>query len=290
MMKASRPRRVFKSLLGQANHFLVTIVVGLEAVKDGANAPSGLRAAWSPKNKIQSARRSRHFALSAGLARSVDSVDAYLSVALRRPSIVESPVLRGALEAAGRSVTRKLIAVSEHYPALPAAEVALVRMVVIRRNALVHTMSEDEVEDDLLESLRSSAADIRERYRGLDIERTIVRTRNRALPSLKEVAGAISACQRYIEALDSALLRDVVWERYLSDVIVEHAKKNTDRHGARRRLAELWGREPERRRRSIVQILQSEASVQPDSGAETDKWIESLSNSSFSEAASRLGL
>ena len=52
-------RRVFKQNLGQANHFLVTLLVGLDAVERGAEPPAALNARWNPRSRTESVQRSR---------------------------------------------------------------------------------------------------------------------------------------------------------------------------------------------------------------------------------------
>ena len=80
-LNISPARRKFKDLLGNANHLLITILVGLSAVerKTIVTAPPELHAAWNPKDVVASARRSRVFVLETTLVRSVDALDAYIS-------------------------------------------------------------------------------------------------------------------------------------------------------------------------------------------------------------------
>lgn len=85
-LNESRGRRRFKDLLGQANHLIVTSLVGLDGVEQGlvTTPPLDLHAAWSPKDPIISARRARRLLLDMVLVRAVDSVDVYSS-SLSRP-------------------------------------------------------------------------------------------------------------------------------------------------------------------------------------------------------------
>jgi len=55
-LNESHPRSHFKKLLGQANHFIITVLVGLDAIerKIVTKAPAELHAVWSP-NWIESA-------------------------------------------------------------------------------------------------------------------------------------------------------------------------------------------------------------------------------------------
>jgi len=77
-LNTSPARRKFKDLLGNANHLLITLLVGLSAVerKKITTPPPELHAAWNPHDVIASAHRSRVFVLETTLVRSVDSLDA----------------------------------------------------------------------------------------------------------------------------------------------------------------------------------------------------------------------
>ena len=79
-LNVSKARRTFKEVLGQANHLLVTALVGLDAIERGivTRAPAELHAVWSPKPAKASARRSRRLLRDMALVRSVAALDLYL--------------------------------------------------------------------------------------------------------------------------------------------------------------------------------------------------------------------
>ena len=84
-LKRTQARAAFKELLGHANHFLITILVGLNGVKCGTvKHDDEFRAAWNPRDAKASAERSRLFALDLALVRAVDSLATYM-VRCRRP-------------------------------------------------------------------------------------------------------------------------------------------------------------------------------------------------------------
>ena len=71
--------------LGQANHLLITILIGIEGVRTGnAKKSDEFHATWNPKSIEESAQRSRRFARDAMLNHIVDSLGVYLSL-LREP-------------------------------------------------------------------------------------------------------------------------------------------------------------------------------------------------------------
>ncbi|UUI39979.1 hypothetical protein [Oceanobacillus oncorhynchi] len=65
----SRALRYFKKLIGQNNHFLITILIGLDGVeKEKVELSEEFSTSWNPKNKRNSVIRSRHFAIKATLS------------------------------------------------------------------------------------------------------------------------------------------------------------------------------------------------------------------------------
>ena len=83
----SRAFRKFKTEMGQANHFLITIMVGLDAVEDGAKKRESFHTTWNPQNARASASRSRHYAIKSALAWAVDNLDMYLRLCNRIPRL-----------------------------------------------------------------------------------------------------------------------------------------------------------------------------------------------------------
>jgi len=73
MISATKYYKSFKNQIGHTNHQLLTILVGLDAVRVGtAIKPVDLPAEWNPRNVEESAKRSRRFARSASIAWAVD--------------------------------------------------------------------------------------------------------------------------------------------------------------------------------------------------------------------------
>lgn len=75
--------RKFKSEMVQANHFLITIMVGLDVVEDGAVKREDFHAVWNPQNTISSVKRNKQYALKSALSWAVDNLDMYLRLANR---------------------------------------------------------------------------------------------------------------------------------------------------------------------------------------------------------------
>ena len=70
----SRAFRKFKTEMGQANHFLITIMIGLDAVEDGAEKRESFKTTWNPRNRTNSVVRSKAYAIKSALAWTVDNL------------------------------------------------------------------------------------------------------------------------------------------------------------------------------------------------------------------------
>ena len=76
----------FKNEIGQANHFLITILIELNGVKSGKVVKNDeFDVALNPRDIIASANRSRIYTIKASLAWAVDCLDMYLRLCNRKP-------------------------------------------------------------------------------------------------------------------------------------------------------------------------------------------------------------
>lgn len=145
-LNTSPARRKFKDLLGNANHLLITLLVGLSAVerKIITTPPPELHAAWNPNDVVASARRSRVFVLETTLVRSVDALDAYMSWLRRKPALIQDGETRNAIDDAGQSVLKKYFAFRNNVPAMDPLTSALIEIMIAWRNRSVHYLADNE--------------------------------------------------------------------------------------------------------------------------------------------------
>ncbi|MBU8538715.1 hypothetical protein [Falsiroseomonas tokyonensis] len=258
-LNESHARRRFKELLGQANHMIVTILVGLDAVEQGlvTAPPPDLHAAWSPANPVNSARRARRLVLDMVLVRSVDAVDVYLRMCRRSPGLIQEVELKNGVDGAGRSVFNKILALEKRYWSESPVLFSLVSVMVAWRNKGAHEEADTEVSDLHRKTLRDNAADIASVYRGLDVERLLVGF-DSAAPTFKEVASLISAAQNFIHILEIALFRDLDADQYLRELVW---KAPPDVYGnyaylfRKKRLQSIWGRDYSERPTAVRRYL-----------------------------------
>lgn len=283
MIRTTRARRQFKEMLGQANHFLVTILIGLNAVENGQAKPgASLSAAWNPRDVVASSRRSREFVLDMALVRAVDALDAYLSTAYRKPSLFDSPMLRSAMDNAGTKVSMKFAAVCQHGVGLESKLAALCRLAIEWRNRRVHSLAENELSADDEALLRASSMEIATEYRGLDVDLMLSNFYASKEPTLKEAAGIIKVMQNVVEKMDAKLIADVdvdrlVREAILMDMHVTVGSEDQWKRASGRCLT-LWADEV--RGRKVPRYLESLGFTKVGSGEPHHGKFESIANRS----------
>ena len=221
MIKTTRARLQFKEMLGQANHFLITTLIGLNAVENNVAKPtSSFSAAWNPRNVTASARRSRAFVLDMALVRSVDALDAYLSTAHRKPSLFELASLRSEMDGARNSVAKKFHAVVTHNLGPTPLRAALCRLAVDWRNRRVHSLAENELTVNDRNLIKASATDIAAEYRGLVASTLLENFENSKEPTFKEAAGLINLMHHVVREIDAKLIANVDMNRLVREAIL----------------------------------------------------------------------
>ena len=162
-------------MLGNANHLIITMLVGLEAVDRRiiTEIPQELHAAWNPRDPELSAGRSRRLLLDMALARAVDSLDVYIGWSRRRPELIQNERLQRIIDGAGRSAALKFNAITSHYSSLPDVTVAMVSAMIAWRNRAVHEEADTEISAASRAILLNAEADISKHYRGLSVEKML---------------------------------------------------------------------------------------------------------------------
>ena len=251
--------RKFKKELGQANHFLITILIGLDAVEDGAKKRENFQVTWNPRDTAASAARSRHYAIKSALAWAVDSLDMYLRLCNRVPRLYSGTE---DLEIAGtrHSVYRKFEIVRDRYEEIPAAQSAYVDLLICWRNNLVHFDAENQLSDASRRYFRDISPDdpAVSRYH-LDTAAMLERFRRTECPTFKETATLISMTIHFVESLDTILLQRIDQYPFLSQLLWQLLRRDEA-------AAAVFSRRnttPEIRSKRLRQLLATEG-ITPD--------------------------
>lgn len=258
-LNESRGRGRFKALLGQANHLIITALVGLDGVERGlfTAPPPDLHAAWSPQNPVTSARRARRLILDMVLVRAVDSVDVYIRMSRRLPGLIQDVSLRNSIDGARRSIFQKVAALEGRYGCDDPVAFAMVLVMIAWRNKSAHEEADTNIDARHRDVLRENAEVIASGYRGLDIER-LLDGFNVSEPTFKESASLISSAQRFVQVLESILFRDLDQEKYLKELFwsaPSELSADDARSYRKRRMQSIWGRDPSDRPAAVLRRL-----------------------------------
>jgi hypothetical protein len=254
---SSQARRAFKNLLGNTNHELITILVGLNGVEKGrVEKDAEFATSWNPRDVRTSARESGAFARGAALAWCVDSLDAYLRLIGRKPFLVQDATLRNALDDAGQSVLKRFDVIRAQVEITEAIACSLVELAIAWRNRLIHYMAENEIAATSRAHLNECARDVSNDYRGLVVHELLESFDRKQRPRFKEIASMIAATHRFVRAADIKLLTMLDLEAYIDESLAIHVKR-LDRRDTRTRIDAIWSKDRDRRRRSLAQIFQN---------------------------------
>ena len=217
----SRAQKLFKKQIGQANHFLITILVGLtEVAKGTVQKPATMNVKWDPKDDKVSALRSMRYALNSSLAWAVDNLDGYIQMCRRKPCLVPKDIM-SKIDEADRSVYEKFCVLSERYKNNGDLILygALVSLAIQWRNVTTHSNADNELDKESQKILLGNSDWYKNNFKHLDVDIALKRFGRHCNPSLKEVASMIKAISRFVEEIDACLINDVDLERYALDVI-----------------------------------------------------------------------
>lgn len=226
-MIATKAKKSFKKRFGQANHMLITALIGLDAIESGAvtHKPEGFHTSWNPIDPVHSAERARVFTLKSFLGWAVESLEMYLTELNRKPKELESEELTIIFSSAGRSVYKKAIGVGDHAKIDPVL-VALMEVMITWRNYTFHYDIDNEIRNESVEVLKNSADRIRDEFCGLEIDKLQETWKNQGDFSFKETASLISATHKFVSAVDAYALSHLEGKKYMADALELYFRSN----------------------------------------------------------------
>jgi len=209
-MKSTYARKFFKKNFGQANHFLITCLVGLDVIENGTVAKSNnFSTTWNPKSPINSARRSRDFVLEAFLSRLVDGLDVYLSILHKNDFYLSNINPNSVFDPNEKSIYKKIDGTSNYF-LINDYLCSLVKLSIIWRNLSTHYFTSNSNKLDYVDivTLKKNKEDISKNFCRLDIE-DILRKYETTSPTFKEVASLINAIHKYVEKVDDLIISKI---------------------------------------------------------------------------------
>ncbi|MCR5645813.1 MAG: hypothetical protein K6F96_05440 [Bacteroidales bacterium] len=218
-------QRQFKKRIGQANHFLITILIGLDEVSKGqVNKPDTLDVCWNPKDVKVSVARSRAYALNSTLAWIIDNFDSYVQNCKRKPCLIENKQLSEELDSADRRVNDKFKVLFSRYKSNEELKLfgALVALGIQWRNVTTHSEANNILDDEYEEILLDNKQWYNENFCHLDVDTALESFKTHKNPTLKETTSIIKAVLRFVEQIDTELLKEIQGERFLTELIEKH--------------------------------------------------------------------
>ena len=222
-MKITKPRKEFKDKFGNANHYLITALVGLNAIEKGQviSKESSFSTSWNPRDTMVSARRTRVFILRSFLVMAVESLEMYLTTLNRKPKLLQSDTFLKIYSKAGQSIYEKVIRLGDEIQIDPIL-VGLMEVLITWRNYIAHFDVDNEIRKQSWDILISNSETIKQRFKGLDIAKLKNTWENNGDFTFKETASLIQAVQLFVESFDQYVLNNLNLETYITEVLEKY--------------------------------------------------------------------
>lgn len=277
-LNRSKNLKIFKKEIGQANHFFITILVGLNGIKSGEiEKEDSFRTSWNPKNKIISAERSKGFAKKSTLAWVVDNLDMYLRKCNEEPKLITDPRLESDFNGNNRSVYKNFLSIKD-YLLICNLNSAMVDLLICWRNRLVHYKAKNDIQDESRKILNDNKEIIKKKHRGLNIEDTLKSfDGNETMPTFKEVTSLIKATIDFVYEIDEKLIKRLDIIKYADIILLQYIKNDKTK-----RLNNIFSNSKDKREKCIKNILR-EYGIAFEKKSKTLDYIENIIKLEFSE-------
>lgn len=279
----SRAFREFKTGVGQANHFLITIMIGLDAVEDGAEKRESFKTTWNPENRTNSVVRSKTYAIKSALAWTVDNLDMYLRLCNREPR------LYGDAESAeiadtGHSIYKKFRCVINNHKKIALDKSAYVDLLISWRNNTVHFDAENQLMHASLDYFWNIPADdvVVNKYH-LDVNQMLDRFKRGECPTFKEMATLISMTIHFVEELDGILLHDIDQYRFLETYLLKLLNS-----GKKTSVFSFRNTTQEKRKKKLKQFFVAEGISEDFYNEDGERFLDEVANLKEDEFTSKV--
>jgi hypothetical protein len=147
------------------------------------------------------------------------------------------------MDGTGQKVSKRLDVFSDLLEPLSSEKILLLKLAVDWRNRRVHSLADDQFDNESEATLRTHAETLRENNSGLVIDDLIKHYRAGDAPTFKEAASVVRVCHDAVSHFDACLLSRLDIERYVTEAIcVTLAQGRTDSH-LRASCIRIWGSE-----------------------------------------------
>jgi|AGTN01.2.fsa_nt_gi hypothetical protein len=226
-MKATIAKKDFKERFGQANHFLITALVGIDGIHSGIikEKPESFKTSWNPKDSKRSADRTRIFILKSFLGWAVESLEMYLTELNRKPKLLESETFTSLYSKAGQSVYKKTTFIADEIKVDPILT-ALMEVLITWRNHIFHYDIDNEIRESSMNCLLEKSEEVKTRFSGLEINQLKSTWKQGGDFTFKETASLIKATQDFVSSIDSYVLAHLDYLKYYIEITKKYFDNN----------------------------------------------------------------
>lgn len=225
------------------------MLVGLDAVREGAKPNSSLPATWNPVDQEDAAARARVFALNATLVWTIESVVSYVKDLTRAtPATLDTNLITKIRNEQDKET--KLTTLARCLSVEESDALALVRTGYVWRNRLTHYDATNQINADVKAQLRISSDRLKDDYQGLDSAQLIERLEQGKTPRLKETSSIIRAAAALVRSIDERVTETQGTLDYLRAGLSQHLQ-NPESGSPGQKAASLWGGTETQNRRSL---------------------------------------
>lgn len=275
----------FKNRMGQANHLLITILIGLDAVDDGATKRPDFNTTWNPKNVHFSVSRSRIYAINSALAWAVDNIDMYFRLCNKTPKLFTDEESRE-MDKTGHSVYKKYEIIVKNHIQISAVAKAFLDLLICWRNKKVHFDADNELSSNSLNFFKNIPSDenVVSKYH-LDVSNMLDNFNKNQTPTFKEITTMISMAIHFIYEIDSILLKEVNQEEYLTTLLRRKFKENPQQIN---QLFNYYSPTAEKTEKKLRQFLIMYGLQSDFYNEDGNSFIKEISNKPFKEIVKKL--
>ena len=227
-IKGSKAMRRFKDEMGHANQCLITILLGLGEIKNQGvkfKKPESFSTTWAPQNVGATCDRSRIYAIKSSLSWAIDCLDMYITLCLRKVSIIRDAELTNKLNGAGQKVNAKFEAL---FDALGGEDDtilkygAVVALAIQWRNNSIHYFATNEVEQRYIDIMQAEKVWYYDNCCALKIDEMYSRFQEGSTPTFKDMASIIRCIQKFVYKVDDLLLSRMDIINYIQEILREY--------------------------------------------------------------------
>lgn len=273
-LEKSNNLKKFKKQIGQVNHFLITILVGLDGIfYEDIDIRKEFSTSWKPKNKQRSVQRSREFAIKASLAWVTDCVDRYFRSINETPKLVQDHLLETQMNGNGQSIYRNYETMIKLYQ-IDSIESAFVDLLICWRNRLVHYKAENDISNLSRRILKKEKEFIQNQYCNLNTTVMLERfDQNKDTPTFKEATSLIKASISFITDLDQKIVNQLDQKKYIKEIVRKFILESPNNK-------QLLDKDQETRRRKIENILYNH-SFNQEKNSQIDTCIDEITKETY---------